>query len=617
MRYAVFLFLISLLVLRTANAQAPGDSIGFTYYDYLTSGSATRNLILYEDGAMSFARLAAVDTLGGSIATYFSHYAGGWFPLTRIEPIVTGLSSIDQFVAGDGLEVVVNAEMSSVDATRGANVWASTAFPCGVDGTPRMVASDPFFVHVIAPAGTPSELVYHVSSDAGWTWSCDQSIAPFSGAVVEADAYDITTQGVSVAVIVAGAGGDVIIAESTDRGTTWTETVIYDIDETLMTEGEEPPDGSCSIIYDKEGVLNAAWGSFLSDGNGSYVESVDAGIRHWTAESGVQEVAWPDDDPAIVNPGGREGNLATQPDLVRMPYRGVVIVYSRFISEQDIFGRNYEHVFGVVVCDGGVSGPVDLTPGSGFDAAFPSAAEDTDGYEFFFVYASDPYAGNAVRGIHDPVRVAYRLVSYSACIYLKDCPCPPLPPIPLLISPVDGAVGVSTSEPLVWRDMYPWQYRIQVALDDSFNEVVIDESGLFGHSIVPQGLMNSTRYYWRVNGTNSTGTGPWSDVWRFTTLATSLEEEDVEIPSTFFLFQNHPNPFNPMTTIRYSLPRTVDVDIRVLDLLGEEVAILVSGREDAGTHSVTWDASGQPSGVYFYRLEAGGYVETKKLVLLR
>lgn len=95
-------------------------------------------------------------------------------------------------------------------------------------------------------------------------------------------------------------------------------------------------------------------------------------------------------------------------------------------------------------------------------------------------------------------------------------------------------------------------------------------------------------------------------------------------PTTFSLDQNYPNPFNPSTTIRFSLPAAAHVSLTVVNLLGEEVATLVARGMEAGTHLVQWDASGIPSGIYFYRLEAkpgvdgqGAFIETRRLVLLK
>ena len=89
------------------------------------------------------------------------------------------------------------------------------------------------------------------------------------------------------------------------------------------------------------------------------------------------------------------------------------------------------------------------------------------------------------------------------------------------------------------------------------------------------------------------------------------------IPETYGLSPNYPNPFNPTTTLEYALPRSGFVTLKVFSLLGEEVATLVAREHPAGVYTATWDASAMPSGVYFYRLSAGQFVETKKMLLMR
>ena len=88
-------------------------------------------------------------------------------------------------------------------------------------------------------------------------------------------------------------------------------------------------------------------------------------------------------------------------------------------------------------------------------------------------------------------------------------------------------------------------------------------------------------------------------------------------PAKLQLFQNYPNPFNPVTRFEFIIHQSSFVNLSVYDLLGREVAILVNEKKSPGTYEVTWDASGQPSGIYFYRLSTPDYVQTRKLVLLR
>ena len=102
-------------------------------------------------------------------------------------------------------------------------------------------------------------------------------------------------------------------------------------------------------------------------------------------------------------------------------------------------------------------------------------------------------------------------------------------------------------------------------------------------------------------------------------------EKELNLPDKFSLSQNYPNPFNPTTTIKYSIPVVETrhasslqrVTLKIYDILGREIAVLVNEEQKPGYYEVKWVASNQPSGVYFYRITAGNYVNTKKMILLR
>jgi hypothetical protein len=99
--------------------------------------------------------------------------------------------------------------------------------------------------------------------------------------------------------------------------------------------------------------------------------------------------------------------------------------------------------------------------------------------------------------------------------------------------------------------------------------------------------------------------------------ATAVLDHDAEVPTTFSVMQNYPNPFNPTTNIRFSIEATKDVTLKVVDVLGREVATLVSQTLAPGTYTVKWDASSFPSGVYFYTVRAGGQFVTQRMMLTK
>lgn len=100
-------------------------------------------------------------------------------------------------------------------------------------------------------------------------------------------------------------------------------------------------------------------------------------------------------------------------------------------------------------------------------------------------------------------------------------------------------------------------------------------------------------------------------------IVTHIADVTASLPETFILSQNYPNPFNPSTTITYHIGIRNQVILRVFDIVGREVAVLVNEIKESGTHSVRWDASHVSSGVYLYRLQAGDFTETKKMILMQ
>lgn len=106
-------------------------------------------------------------------------------------------------------------------------------------------------------------------------------------------------------------------------------------------------------------------------------------------------------------------------------------------------------------------------------------------------------------------------------------------------------------------------------------------------------------------------------VFALDTTTTCVRNLTGEIPPSFALQQNYPNPFNPRTTIRFSIPDSRFTHLKVYNLLGEEVATLVSGVLSPGRYQVRWDAPNMPSGIYFYHLTAGDFSETKRMVLVK
>jgi len=212
---------------------------------------------------------------------------------------------------------------------------------------------------------------------------------------------------------------------------------------------------------------------------------------------------------------------------------------------------------------------------------------------------------------------------YSAVWNFKTVVSPPVA-APVLISPLNGATNQSVTPTLDWNDVFGTDgYKVNVSHDSLFNTVPIDTTlGTTSQYTIPAGRLNgSTSYYWRVRGFNTGGFGPWSVTWKFSTMVIGINIISEEIPAEFNLYNNFPNPFNPVTTIKFDIPQTDNLQLSakliIYDITGREVAEIFSGEVRPGKYEAVWNASGLASGLYFYRLTAGEHTAIKKMVLVK
>lgn len=215
---------------------------------------------------------------------------------------------------------------------------------------------------------------------------------------------------------------------------------------------------------------------------------------------------------------------------------------------------------------------------------------------------------------------------------------------PDLEYPPNNSDSVSLETEFVWHPVEgAVTYTFQIATRPTFSSssMIYDVDGLTDTSSTAAGLEEGNKYFWRVRGDTESYEGPKSEIWNFTTELTTGISSSEEIPEEFSLGQNYPNPFNPVTTIKYSIsskvisnPNNVSgeksseifpysrndivfVNLKIYNILGHEVATIVDKQQKPDIYEVRFDATNLPSGIYFYRIKAGKFSETRKMILLR
>ncbi len=196
----------------------------------------------------------------------------------------------------------------------------------------------------------------------------------------------------------------------------------------------------------------------------------------------------------------------------------------------------------------------------------------------------------------------------------RDCIAQAAAPTNLTASPIS-----SSQIDLTWRDNSANETGFQIERKTeigTFNLIATASANIT--MFADSGLSAGTTYFYRVRAiimSDTCSTSSYSNEAGVTT--TAVKERESSVPTEFRLSQNFPNPFNPSTTIDYALPRASHVRLTILDLVGNEVTVLVNEKKAPGRHQAHWNASGVASGVYWCRVQAGEFVETRKMLLMR
>ncbi len=162
-------------------------------------------------------------------------------------------------------------------------------------------------------------------------------------------------------------------------------------------------------------------------------------------------------------------------------------------------------------------------------------------------------------------------------------------------------------------------YQLQIDTTMTFSEPIRNMTALVETCYVT-GLPAYVQLWWRVRGNYSCGDGVWSDTFGYTEVKDGTQDNDV--PQSYFLSRNYPNPFNPETQIEYGLPKGAEVNLWIYNVLGQRVRTLLEEYQAAGHKTVSWDGTDDDgnkvaSGIYFYKIQAGEFTDSKKMILMK
>jgi len=191
-----------------------------------------------------------------------------------------------------------------------------------------------------------------------------------------------------------------------------------------------------------------------------------------------------------------------------------------------------------------------------------------------------------------------------------------LPESVTLIYPQKNQYVLTDSIKFIWRKSQPdaTEYLFSLSIDSTMSNPV--DSTISDTTLVLINLASNTEYWWQVKAKNPTGWGPLSEKRKFTTAMTDVID-NITIPTKFKLYQNHPNPFNPTTTIRFDIAKKSNVSLKIFNALGKLENTILDKQLEAGKYSILFDGRNLPSGIYFYQIQTEQFIQIQKSLLLK
>lgn len=194
------------------------------------------------------------------------------------------------------------------------------------------------------------------------------------------------------------------------------------------------------------------------------------------------------------------------------------------------------------------------------------------------------------------------------------------PQPPQLLSPLQASTNISLDTTLVWsasNSASSYELQISRSLTMVPEFFIIDSSNIVDTTFYFQNMNQNTKYFWRVQAANQFGASGWSKTNGFLTRTITNITSISKVPINYDLSQNYPNPFNNSTIIKFSLPESGYVDLKIYNMLGSLISEPVKGNFSEGYYSISFNANRLPSGIYIYTMSANNKFFAKKMILLK